>query len=172
MATADFILILILFFFSFAGFWFGLIHSLGALIGTVAGIVVAGHYFEWLTEIIEPIFGNNINLAKIISFLVIFIIVNRLVGLVFWLINKIFNVISIIPFLKSINRLLGALLGLAEGIIVLGILLIMVGKFPFADFIIPALEESQMAEWLIHVGNLLMPLLPELVAQAKTYLPF
>ena len=41
MTILDLILIIILFFFTFSGFWFGLIHTLGALIGTIAGVLVA-----------------------------------------------------------------------------------------------------------------------------------
>jgi len=171
MTVLDFILLIIIFFFTFSGFWFGLIHTLGALIGTIAGVLVAGNYFEWLADIASPIFMGNDNLAKIISFIVIFIIVNRLIGLVFWMIDKVFKIIAVIPFLKTINRLAGAILGLLEGAVILGILLIMVGKFPFADYIIPAIENSQIAQWLLHVGKILAPLLPELVKQARSYLP-
>jgi len=170
MTILDFILLIILFFFTFSGFWFGLIYSLGALVGTVAGVLVAGYYFEQLAGLINPIFMGNENLAKVVAFLLIFILVNRLVGLVFWLINKVFKVIAIIPFLKTINRLAGAVLGLLEGALVLGIVLVMIGRFPFSNFIIPAIESSKVAKWLIHIGKILVPLLPELVRQAKSYL--
>lgn len=172
MTILDFILLVTLFFFTFSGFWFGLIHSLGALIGTIAGVLLAGHYFEQLQAVIQPVFMTNENLAKIVAFLLIFIVVNRLVGLVFWLINKIFNVIAVIPFLKTINRLTGALLGFLEGTLVLGVVLVLIGKFPFADFIIPAIQASGVAKYLIYIGNILVPLLPELVRQARSYLPF
>lgn len=172
MTILDFILIIILFFFTFSGFWFGLIHSLGALVGTIAGVLIAGHYFENGASLISTIFAGNINLAKIIVFLLIFIIVNRLVGLVFWIINKLFNVIAVIPFLKTINRLAGAVLGFLEGSLVLGVVLIMIGKFPFANFIIPAVENSQVSKYLLTVGKVLVPLLPELVKHAKSYLNF
>ena len=172
MTILDLILILILFFFTFSGFWFGLIHTLGALVGTIAGVLVAGNYFETAADLISPIFMGNQNLAKIVGFLLIFIIVNRLVGLIFWLINKIFNVIAVIPFLKTINRLAGAVLGFFEGSLVLGVVLIMIGKFPFANFIIPAVDASSVAKYLISVGKVLLPLLPELVRQARSYLNF
>lgn len=171
MTILDFILLIILFFFTFSGFWFGLIHTLGALVGTIAGVLVAGYYFEQLANVVNPIFMGNENLAKIAAFLLIFIVVNRLVGLVFWLINKVFKLIAIIPFLKTINRLAGALLGLLEGALVLGVILVMIGKFPFADFIIPAIQSSDVAKWLIQIGKILVPLLPELVRQIKGALP-
>lgn len=171
MTILDFILLILLFFFIFSGFWFGLVHTLGALVGTVAGVLVAGNYFERLAQAIGPIFMGNVNLAKVAAFLLIFIVVNRLVGLMFLLVDKVFKVLSVIPFLKTINRLAGAVLGFLEGAIVLGVVLILIGKFPFAQFIIPAIEASDVAKWLIHVGGILVPLLPELVKQARSYLP-
>lgn len=168
----DFVLILILFFFAFSGFWWGLIHALGVLVGTVVGILVAGQYFEWLANLAQPIFGSNVNLAKIVAFIVIFIVVNRLVGLLFWLLNKVFKTLSIIPFLKTINRLAGAIFTLVSGIILLAILLVFAIKFPFAEFILPAIENSEVANWLLGVGKILLPLLPQVVEEARSYLPF
>lgn len=172
MTTLDFILLIILFGFTFAGFWFGLIHSIGALVGTIAGVIVAGNYFTWLGEIIQPILMGNENLAKIIAFIVLFIIANRLVGFIFWIIGKVFNIVAVLPFIKSINRLTGAILGFIEGALVLGIVLTMIGKFPFADYIIPAMETSGVAKWLVSVGKILTPLLPDLIEYTKSYLPF
>jgi len=52
------------------------------------------------------------------------------------------------------------------------VVLIMIGKFPFANFIIPAVDASSVAKYLISVGKVLLPLLPELVRQARSYLNF
>ncbi len=164
MSILDFILILILFFFTFAGFFFGLIHTLGSLVGTVAGILVAGRYFEGFAEKI-PI--GNANLAKVVSFFVIFVVASRLVGFAFFLIDKIFKVLSLLPFLKSINRLLGAVLGLAEGAVVLAVVLVLVMRFPFAGFLFPAIEGSQVAQALVRVGEILLPLLPQIVQEVR-----
>ncbi len=172
MTILDFILLVILFFFTFSGFWFGLIHTLGALVGTIAGVLVAGNYFEQGAGYLAPLMMGNDNLAKIIAFLLICLIVNRLVGVVFWVIDRIFKVLAVIPFLKTINRLAGAILGFLEGGLILGVVLTLIGKFPFAGFIIPAVETSDVAKWLISIGKVLVPLLPELVRQARTYLNF
>ena len=172
LTILDFILILILFFFTFSGFWFGLIHALGVLVGTIVGVLVAGQYFEWLADLAQPIFGDNENLAKIVAFIVIFIIVNRLVGLLFWLLNKVFKTLSIIPFLKTINRLAGAIFGAVSGIILVAVLLVFGIKFPFAEFLLPAIENSQVADWLLSVGKIILPFLPKVIEEAKSYLPF
>jgi len=171
LTILDFILLIILFFFAFAGFFFGLIRSVGSLIGTILGIVVAANYFQifanWLVDL-----GVSDNLARIIGFLIIFIIVSKLISLVFYILNKIFNLLSIIPFLKTINRIAGLLFGLIEGGVILGVLLVFIIKFPFADFLIMAIESSKLAEYLFGVGTWLLPLLPELFNQAKTLVSF
>ena len=171
LTVLDFILIIILFFFAFAGFFFGLIRSLGCLIGTVLGVIVAANYFQtfadWFTG-----WGMPDNWARIVGFLMIFIVVSRLISLVFWILNKIYNVLSVIPFLKTINRIAGLIFGVIEGGIVVGTILVFVIRFPFAEFLIPAIESSKLAEYLFGIGTWLFPLLPELFDQAKDLVNF
>ncbi|HSD12429.1 MAG TPA: CvpA family protein, partial [Patescibacteria group bacterium] len=93
------------------GFWFGIIHMVGALLGVVVGAVAAGRLYGPVAHWLLPFVGSNENLAKILGFFIVFVLVNKLVGLAFWIIEKIFKFISIIPFLKTFNRLLGAALG-------------------------------------------------------------
>jgi membrane protein required for colicin V production len=173
MTVLDLILVLILFFFTASGLRFGLIHTLGALVGTVVGVLIAGNYFEEGAELIKGVLLNNVNLARVFAFIIIFVLSSRLVGLVFWIIDRAFKVVSIIPFLKSINRLAGAILGFLEGAVILGIILIFIDKFPFSEAIIPAIDGSSVAQWLLGYGKILAPLLPEAVKllQSHTKIP-
>ena len=171
LTILDFVLIIILFFFAFGGFFFGLIHAVGAVVGTVAGIIVASNYFQVLVDWVGMPFGLSENWVRIISFALIFIVVNRLVGFIFWLIEK-FVKIGIIPFVKTINRVGGLIFGLIEGALILGIALVFVVKFPLAGFLIPAIEASELAKWLFGVGAWLLPLLPGIFEQAKTLINF
>ena len=172
LTILDFILIIILFFFAFAGFFFGLIRSIGSLVGTILGIIIAANYFQSITDWIGLPFGLGENTIRIIIFLLIFVIINRFVGLIFLLLNKFFNLFSIIPFLKTINRIAGLIFGFIEGGVILGVLLVFVIKFPFAGVLIPAIEASQVAKYLFEIGTWLMPLLPELFEQAKSIINF
>ena len=172
MTILDFILVIIISCFVFSGLRFGLIHALGALIGTIAGALIAGHYFDQFGHTLNAVFLGNLNLARIFAFIIIFIVVSHLVGFIFWLLDRIFHVISIIPFLKSINRLAGGILGFFEGTIVSGLILIVVAKFPFAGFIVPAMEGSNVAKWLMDFGKILLPLLPEIIKQVKSAVVF
>lgn len=142
------------------GFWFGFIHTLGALFSTVVGTFISSHYYEPVANWVWQMTSGNENLVKVIVFIVLFIIANRLVGFMFWLVEKVFNVLKIIPFLSTINRLLGAIFGLTEGVLVVGLILFFISKFPFSDWILGSILKSNVASYLIGVSSILWPLMP------------
>ena len=168
LTILDLILILILFLFIAFGFALGLIHTIGALVGVVVGSYLAGVLYEPDGSWLEPFFLGNANTARIVAFIVIFVLINRLVGLVFWLVNKIFHLISIIPFTKSLNRLLGALFGFLEGSLVLGLSLYFISRFTISDWFAEVLLASKVAYWLIKMAAILTPLLPVLLRQLQS----
>jgi len=164
----DLVLILILFLFIAFGFALGLVRTIGALLGVVIGGYLAGLFYEPFSAWLEPFFLGNINTARVMSFIIIFVVVTQLVGLIFYIVNKIFNIISIIPFTKSLNRLLGALFGLLEGVLILGLILYFISRFSFSDWFSGVLTASNVAHWLIAMASILTPLLPELLRQLKS----
>jgi membrane protein required for colicin V production len=168
MILFDLILLLILGGFVLYGLWFGLINTLGVLVGTIAGAFLAARWYDPVSSWAGFLFGGHTNLAKVVCFLILFIIINRLVGLVFWLIDKIFSFFKIIPFLSTINRLLGAVFGFLEGVLVLGLTLFVAERYPLGDWFINSLADSKVAHYLIAVGKILMPLLPEVLRQLKS----
>lgn len=168
MTHFDIVLLIILGGFTLFGLWFGLIHTLGALIGTVVGAFVATHYYEPIANWVGQMTGGNQNLVNVIVFIVFFIIINRLVGFAFWLLEKVFNVLKIIPFLSTINRLLGAIFGLTEGTLVLGLILFFISKFPFSDWLLGSLLKSSVAAYLINISSILWPLMPAALKQIQS----
>lgn len=135
------------------------------------GVIVAANYFQTFADWFVG-WGMPDNWARIVGFLIIFIIVSRLISLVFWILNKIYNVLSVIPFLKTINRIAGLIFGVVEGGVVVGVILVFVVRFPFAEFLIPAIEGSKLAEYLFGIGTWLLPLLPEIFEEAKSIMSF
>lgn len=150
------------------GFITGLIQAVGGLIGLSLGAWAAGHFYDSVSAWLTPIFLGNSVTAHIVAFILIFTIVNRLVGLVFWLIGKIFNLVSIIPFTKTINRLLGALFGFAEGVLGLGLSLYFVNQVAFTSWMHDVIAGSMVAQWLIWASGILVPLLPEVIRRVQT----
>lgn len=160
MPTLDLILYILLGGFILYGLWFGLIHALGGLIGVIFGTLFASRLYEPVTRWISPIFGGDPNLLRILSFSIAFIIINRVVGFGFWIIEKIFKVISVLPFLKSVNRLAGAAFGFLEGVFVLGGILFIIARFPLAVPWQKQVQESKVAQSLVRTYTVMTPLLP------------
>lgn len=162
----DIALLLILAGFVFYGLFFGLIKVFGSLAGVVVGAWAASRIyllvFAWLKSLA---FGYD-DLGKIISFILCFIIINRLICLAFALLDRTFNLISVIPFLKTINRLGGLVIGFIEGGLVVGLLLYVIGRYTMAQsFLGPFLLKSQLAPFFLQFMAVLKPLLPALLKQ-------
>jgi membrane protein required for colicin V production len=163
----DMILVLTIAGFAFTGFWFGLIHMTGSLIGITLAAIVSGQYFEFVAEKLSFLFGGNENLGRVVTFILIFVLVTRLVGVIFWVINKLFHLISIIPGLKTFNRIAGAVLGSIEGIVLVSLSLFMLVRYPLSESFTNMLANSGVVDYLLGVANKVAPLLPDVVEQAK-----
>ncbi len=161
MSFFDLILLIILLLFAGAGYRFGLIHAIGSLVGVAVGLVVAGKTYVPIAEKIAPYIWGHDLVARVVAYLVLFILVNRLIGLLFWFLEKTYNVLAIVPGLKIINRALGALLGLIEGILVLGVIFHLIGRVPVLGTVMAPIARSQLAQWILSVSAILLPLLPQ-----------
>jgi uncharacterized membrane protein required for colicin V production len=168
MTILDLILGLLVLAFVLAGLWFGLIHSLGAVVGTIVGVMVAGHYAVPWGAAAKGFFLGNENLARVVIFFVVMVLVNRLIGVVFWVIEKIFKFIAVIPFMKTFEKLLGGVLGFVEGVIVVGGALYVAARFPVSAGFASALAASKFGLWLVQVFGLFAPLLPDIIKNIKS----
>ncbi|HEX9664889.1 MAG TPA: CvpA family protein [Patescibacteria group bacterium] len=160
MTLVDVIILIIIFGFVLYGFWFGLIHTIGALLGLVVGSYVAGFSFDIVADSIDFIFGGNTNLARLVSFILILAITRRLVGFLFVFVEKIFKFLQIIPLVKTANRIAGAAIGLLEGIIVISLVLYLASQYPITPFIEQLLTGSWVAQVFIVLAELFVPILP------------
>ena len=160
MGTFDIILLVIFFGFVGAGFYFGLIHTLGALIGVVVGIIAAGSLFDQVVPFFE-FFMLKPEVARVIAFIVVFLVVSRLIGFVVHSLDKGFKIIRFIPFASSINRLGGALVGFLEAALVLGTILFVASHFEISPFINQAIDNSAFAGLLMTIAKIVTPLVPD-----------
>lgn len=158
----DLILLLIVFIFIAYGFMMGLIEAIGSLVGLVLGVWIGGIFYkdigDWLSN-----FLVIKNLSYVVAFVVIYVLVSKLTGLAFYILNKVFKIFTFIPFLKTINRIAGAVLGLVEAVLVLGVVLLFLSQLPFSQWLNVQLAKSVLAPWLMAVAKILTPLLPKIL---------
>lgn len=158
----DVILLLSVFSFLLFGLWFGLIHTVGSLVGTVVGAVVAGQFYT-----LAP--GS---IGRVVAFIVIFLVVNRLVGFGFSLLERAFHLLTILPFLKSIDRLSGGVLGLIEGLLVVGTILIVASRYNLGTWFTTAMTNSKVAPHLVNAAQVLLPFLPIALKKLQSFIPW
>ncbi|MFP4514999.1 MAG: CvpA family protein [Parcubacteria group bacterium] len=162
MALFDTILIVIMAGFVFYGLFKGIIKMLGDLAGLIVGAWLASRYYldfaNWLSQFN---LGSDY-ILKIISFVVLFALISKLVSLIFSLLKRFLHLIFLIPFVKTLDRVLGAILGFAIGSISLGLLLFVISKYvPTGTNFATWLTQSEVAPLFLKAAKILMPLLPE-----------
>lgn len=172
MSLFDIVLLIIFGGFAMFGFWFGFIHTLGSLFGTVFGAYLASRYYEPMAAWLGAITGWEGNATKVVMFIIAFLIINRLVGLVFWFVEKILKIVTRLPFLRSLDRLLGSLLGLFEGMLTLGLIFYFIDKVPLSEKIMGYLATSEVAPYTINLAKVLLPLLPDALKALQSTVDF
>lgn len=170
MTVIDITLLILLGGFILAGFWFGFIHMVGSLVGVVFGALISSRFYEPLAGMLHGWFGFNLNLLRIIAFILIFILITRIVGLLVAVVDKVFAVVSVIPFVKTFNRLLGTVLGLVEGTLALGLFVFFASRFPVSATSELVLRHSEVARALNVVGTVFAPLLPKALRAIQSVL--
>jgi len=168
MPFIDIILIIILIGFGLFGLWFGLIYTLTSLVGMIAGLYLASRYYMIAADWLIKYTGWSGNFSRILAFIIAFVLINRLVNLAFWLLNKILKIVTGLPFIRGLDRLLGLLFGLAEGVLVLGAIIFFIARFPVGQTFMDALGKSTLAPQLTKPVAMLLPLLPEALKAIKS----
>jgi uncharacterized membrane protein required for colicin V production len=168
MPIFDIILVFILAGFVFYGLFFGLIRTIGAFLGVIIGALAASRLYAPVADWIDPIFFGYLNLGKVLVFLILFTLINRLIGFLFYLLDQAFNIISILPFLKTINRLGGMALGFLTGSLAIGLVLYVISKYAILEHWIGKwLSNSEFVPFFLKVNDALMPILPEVLKKLE-----
>ncbi|MFA6304990.1 MAG: CvpA family protein [Patescibacteria group bacterium] len=171
MSTIDIIIIIILALFIWKGVKLGLIEAVGGIIGLFMGAWLAGRYYAQAAEMIKGLlFGSEI-LANVLGFILVFIVINRGIALLFWIADRVFHIIAIIPFLKSINYFLGGIFGLIEGVIFIGIIVFFLTLVPFTEKFQEKIASSRFSGIFATVGKIADPFIPDTLIDLPFDLP-
>jgi len=168
MSFFDIILLIIIAGFGLFGLFFGLIQTLGSLAGTVLGVFLAYRFFMPVSDWVINHTTWDESVSRFVIFIIVFIVINRLVGLVFWGLAKLVSLVTKLPFMSSTNRLLGLVFGLFEGAVVLGAIFYFVARFPIGEGFMTMLDSSRVAPQLVKLAGIFIPLIPEAVQKLDT----
>ncbi len=168
MSTTDIALLVLLFGFTWAGFWYGIIQTLGGIVGVIAGAVIAGRFAPTAGSWISGL--GNAQFTQWVAFVIIFVVVNRAVAIATGVIGKVLNVTKLVPGVAAANRLGGALVGLVEGALTIGLLIALAERLQVSQPLLNLLDDSVIANILSSIGSSLMPLLPEAIKGAQSVL--
>lgn len=156
MFTVDYILLAIIVLFALWGLKRGFLASLGSVLGIAAAVVVASRFYPQASSWLG---GSNV--SNVIAFVVIFSLTVKIISVAFWLVGKIFRIITVLPLIGSFDRFLGIIFGLAGGIFSAAVIVYFVLKFPFSSWLTEQLSHSVVSETLIKISGIFLPLLPD-----------
>ncbi len=160
MNLLEIILLAIILGFGVFGYMTGLIQAVGSIIGLFVGFAVATRYADAFAGIFLPLYGGNHVAATITAFIILFVVASKVVGLLFYAVDRVFRLLAIIPGLQLLNRLGGLLLGLLEGILVIGIILNVISHLPVASQTVALVSDSWFLRSLRAVSTLVIAVFP------------
>lgn len=170
--TIDIVILVILCTFFVMGFTRGLIKQVGSLVGYFVALWAASHYYMPVADYIkkglsgwQPLLAGPLSI--VVGFLGAYIIAAFLWHLLINLVDGVFRLFSIVPFLNMTNRLGGAAIGLVEGVLLLSALAFVVLNFPLSREFSDKLRKSALVPVLEQVSGLVKPLLPSIVQNGQ-----
>jgi len=164
MNILDIILIVILFLFFWMGFWRGLVKTLGGFVGAIVGIFIAGVFYSDLSAFIIKYISISEKVLNVIAFILIVIITAWIVD---FILKRIFAFVSIVPFVKTINRIAGGAFGLLQGVLILGFAIYIYSKFSFWEALDVQIIDSQVAPALVFLIKFAISLLPSAIKEIE-----
>lgn len=130
----------------------GLLRMIIGIAAAVAGLVIAAIYYRPFSHVFSRLFATEV-WAQLVAFVVIFIAVLLVGALISFLLSKVVK-----GPLRSIDRLLGGALGLVEGILICGVLVIAQLAFPVDK---GALMRSGMAPYCYWLTKGMVQVIPK-----------
>lgn len=164
MNLVDVILVVVLVVSSLWGFKAGAVRAVGNIIGTVVSALLAWHFLEPTVQFLSPWIGSTL-VRQVVFYFLLFAIISKLVGLIVYLLEKVFGLVSWLPFAEGANKLIGALVGAIEGIVLCFFGVLTAAYFSQYIIVHPAtieaLHASRLATPIVQAAPILFFLLPK-----------
>lgn len=126
MGVIDWIILAFLLFFTFNGFRRGLAGAIIQLAGFVLAFFLIGHYYPLLANQMMLKYSMSKGMATVIAVILILCLLVVITRFVIWAIDRFIKVLK----LSGMNRFLGAVLGLGNGLICVIILTVVLDYMP------------------------------------------
>ncbi len=149
MAFVDIGILAILAIFLIKGIWRGLLREVCSLLGLVLGGLFAFTFNQPAAEWLQASYGLPARLSAWGSFLVIFLLVIFLFGVVGFVLNRFVKLI----FLGGFNRLAGAIFGIVQGVVIVSILLLVLSSSLAPKWSRSFVSGSQLAPPFVSLGR-------------------
>lgn len=162
LSTTDWLLCAVLLLSMLVGAWRGLVYELMALVAWVAAFVLA----QWLAQDVALLLpflqGAAAQVQYAAAFVLVFVASLVLASWLSWLLRKLVETVG----LRPVDRALGAVFGLARGVLLLLVVTVVVQLLGLTHK--PWWQEALGPGWLEVLLNGLKPVLPEAL---RAYLP-
>lgn len=149
MNFIDILIIAVLIAFLVKGFMKGLVREVSSLLGLITGAWAAFKYYPFTATVIRPYIHLPFNVAAVLSFVLIFL----LIGLLFFFLGHLFTVVFKIALLGGVNRVGGVVFGFLQGSLILCILLALAVSRPVPEMVRVKIQGSPTAGLFIPCGK-------------------
>lgn len=145
-------------------FWRGLIRVVMSLVGLIAAVLAAIHLSPSASNMLTLLSDNPVT-RYLVAFALIFIVVVLICALLGWVLSRLLRAIG----LGFVDRLLGAVFGVARGVLIAVIAVLLAGltTLPRQEW----WQNALFAPPLVVAALSLRPWLPEALAQRLDYGP-
>ncbi|MDD5022202.1 MAG: CvpA family protein [Endomicrobiaceae bacterium] len=156
MNYLDIFFLVIVIYFAILGLKKGIIKSIGGILSIVVGFYGASLFYQRVSIFLQGISGVfTSTIANIISFILLFIVINRLFMLIINILDKIFS----LPIVGFFNKFLGAIFGFFAGILIVGIFVFVISSFSGDN--VSYFENSKIVPKINTAINFIKPIIPK-----------
>jgi len=154
MNLLDVILIVVVGFSSVYGLFKGMVKEVISLLAVIIGLIGASRFYEEASPLLKD-FGLGEQVAKSLSFFILFILIFIAMILIGKLLHRLIHAI----FLGWLNRLGGVGFGFIRGIVISGIIIVFLTLI-FSEKA-PILRKSKLTPHIMSISKVLLALVPD-----------
>lgn len=152
------------------GFANGIIRAVGVVVSVFVAGFLAGRVYvsvgEWLSQFWTG-FASGVGI--LIVFVITFLLIGKIFNFFVAIIDRVFDFLAFIPFLTTFKRLLGGIFGLLLGIIIIGFILYLSGRYIQWGWLMNAVETSVIVPYLSKFNFLIDIFFPAGIRNLTSY---